>query len=331
MTLHDMNILVTGGTGSFGKAFARYALDNGVRRLVIFARDEAKRSVMEREFPDPRMRFFTGDVRDRGRLRLAMDGVDIVIHAAAMKRIETCEADPSEAVATNVIGSQNVALAAIQAGVQKALLLSTDKAPVAHTLYGATKFCAERLWNASNVYAAGGPTRLAATRYGNVLGSRGSVLDLWRQQYAARQPLTLTDERCTRFWMTMDDALYLVLDALDEMQGGEVFIPAIGSAPLLRLAQAFAERDGKVYEPGHVCAGLRPGERLHETLITSDEARHAYGAELHYVIEPEVRLWVSKSEAGPGAPLPEGFTYRSDSNPEQLSVDELREMIAPNL
>lgn len=317
------SVLVTGGTGTFGKAFLRRCLDDGVRRIVILSRDELKQAEMRAAFPDPRVRYFIGDVRDQNRVLQALNGVEIVVHAAAMKRIETCEADPWEAVQTNVIGTHNVADAAIHAGVEKAVLLSTDKAPAAHTLYGVTKLAAERLWLASNVYAAGHRTTLSATRYGNVLGSRGSVLDLFRQQVERGVPATITHLGCTRFWMSIEQAVDLVLVALTNMQGGEVFVGKVPSAPVVTLAKACGASQFSV-------TGLRPGERLHETLISADEARTTVDAGTHYVIEPESRPWVSveTSRAPVGPPVSAGFTYRSDSNPDQLDADGLRRLVA---
>ena len=325
--LSGKSILVTGGSGSFGHAFVRRALDDGARRVVIFSRGEAKQAEMRTVFEsDPRLRFFLGDVRDFARVSDAMRGVDIVVHAAAQKRVESCEADPSEAVATNITGTLNVARAAILEGVAQGCFLSTDKAAAPNTLYGATKLCAERLWLGSNVYAAGTVTRLSATRYGNVIASTGSVVPLWRAQFAERKPLTITDVQMTRFWMGMDQAVELVVLALTEMRGGEVFVPKIGSAPVLDLARAIVEGSG-IYAPGHIETGLRPGEKRHEMLISAEEARHTYDAGTHYVIEPEARLWGEL----PTLPFPlvaSGFSYESDSNPEQLSVDTLRRMVA---
>jgi UDP-N-acetylglucosamine 4,6-dehydratase len=303
----------------------RRALADGVHRIVVFSRDELKQAQMKAEFPDPRVRWFIGDVRDRDRLLQAMSGVQLVVHAAAMKRVEACEADPWEATLTNVVGTHHVATAAIMAGVDRAVMLSTDKAPAAHTLYGATKFAAERLWIASNVYAAGHPTRLSATRYGNVLGSRGSVLGLFRSQRDAGLPLSLTCESATRFWMTIEQAVDLVLLAFRNMRGGEVYVPKIGSASVLDLARAVV--GPQLYEPGHIETGLRPGERLHETLISSDEARTTYDAGTHYVIEPEAVTWRAPSSTSLPRVAPD-FAYRSDTNGRQLSVDELRALVA---
>ena len=322
MILAGKNILLTGGTGSFGTAFARHCLNEGAQRLVIFSRDELKQAQMRAAFhDDPRLRFFIGDVRDAERVELAVRGCDTVIHAAAMKRIETCEADPGEACKTNIAGSKNVAMAAIYAGVRRAVFLSTDKAPNAHTLYGMTKAVAERYWTRANVFASGTPTRLACTRYGNVLGSRGSVLDLWRQQYAAGEPITITDEAATRFWMPIADAVALVIAALEEMRGGEIFIPRVGSASVLGLARAVVERDGQPYAPGHVVTGLRAGERLHETLISEDEARHTIEQNGRYVILPEDPTWGDAVRPLPDTPPI--TSYRSDTNPHQLTVAQL--------
>jgi UDP-N-acetylglucosamine 4,6-dehydratase len=276
---------------------------------------------MAAELNDQRMRFFIGDVRDAHRIKEACRGVDYVIHAAALKRVEVCESDPDEAVATNVGGTQNVARACIDRGVQRAVFLSTDKAAAPNTLYGATKLAGERLWTRSNVYAAGTPTRFAATRYGNVIGSTGSVVPLWRAQAAKGQPITVTEASCSRFWMTISEAVDLVCLALHEMRGGEVFIPKVGSSTIETLADAVA--------PGCTTTGigLRPGEKLHEMLISEDESRHTVDRGGHYVILPELPTW-----GGDGTALvpkaSAGWSYRSDNNPQQLSADDIGRMIA---
>lgn len=310
--------LITGGTGSFGKAFARRLLDTGASRVVILSRDELKQAEMAAEFGDRRLRFLIGSVADAERVELAMRGVENVVHAAAMKRIDTCEANPSEAVETNLIGTGVVARAAIAAGVRKAVFLSTDKAAAPNTLYGATKLCAERLWVQSNVYAAGTATRFSATRYGNVLGSRGSVVPIFRSQAEAGE-LTVTDERMTRFYMPMSAAVDLVLLAFKEMRGGEVFVPKIQAASILTMAQAIA--------PGvpHRVIGVRPGEKLHETLISEDEARVTRDRGAFYVIEPE-RTWEDEWQAS-GTPMPDGFVFRSDMA-DRFTVEELRGLVA---
>jgi UDP-N-acetylglucosamine 4,6-dehydratase len=315
--------LVTGGTGSFGQAFVRRLLNDGADRIVVFSRSESKQAAMRVSLAahDERLRFMIGDVRDEKRLMDACRGVDTVVHAAALKRVEVCEADPNEAVLTNVIGTGNVARACIERGVRRAVFLSTDKAAAPNTLYGATKLNAERLWLASNVYAGGMETRFSATRYGNVLGSTGSVVPLWRAQAESGKPLTVTDPGMTRFWMRLEDAVALVLLALREMRGGEVFIPKIGSSSIRELARTIDPR-GQL-----AVTGPRPGEKIHETLISEEESRNAHDCGTHYVIEPECRTW----DTTPPLTLPRvprGFSYRSDTNAMRLSVDQLREMIA---
>lgn len=323
MRLQGASVLVTGGTGTFGHAFVARCLAAGARRIVVFSRDELKQAEMQRRFPDPRMRWMPGDVRDVARLEDAFRGVEIVVHAAAMKRIDSCEAAPYEAIQTNVLGTVNVARQAVRSGVKRAVLLSTDKVPAPTTLYGSSKLLAERAWVKWNIYAAGTATRFSATRYGNVMASRGSVIPLWRRQYEAGEPLTITDESCTRFWMRITEAVDLVELALLHMRGGEVFIPKIGASTLLDMARAIVEVRG-VYLPGHVVTGLRAGERRHETLISSDEARDTFDHGTHFTIEPD-RTW----EHLPGLDVPRvplGFTYRSDTA-RQLTIPELRRML----
>lgn len=318
--------LITGGTGSFGQAFTRHLLAQpDTKRVVILSRDEAKQAAMAADLKDDRLRFFIGSVTDGERMELAMRGVDHVVHAAALKRVETCEANPHEANTINTDGTRIVALAALRAGVKRAVFLSTDKAVMPNTLYGTTKLAAERLWTASNVYAAGTSTRFSATRYGNVLGSRGSVLGTWRSQYAQGVPLTVTDERCTRFWMTMQNAVDLVALAFMEMRGGEVFIPKVGASAVLDLARAIVEVDG-TYAPGHVNTGLRPGEKLHESLVSEDESRSCYDYGTHYRIEPH-RTWEDNVEHATSK-VEDGWVYRSDTNPLRLTVEQLRRMVA---
>jgi UDP-N-acetylglucosamine 4,6-dehydratase len=313
--------LVTGGTGSFGTAFVKRALLDGARRVVVYSRDELKQATLRAGISDPRLRCFIGDVRDRDRLETAMHGVDIVVHAAAMKRIEVCEANPDEAIRTNVLGTLNVAQAAIASGVDRAVFLSTDKAPDAATLYGATKFCAERMWIASNVHAAGRKTRLSATRYGNVIGSRGSVVHLWREQAARGESITITDRRCSRFWMSIEQAVDLVILCLATMRGGEVIVPKAPSSHVIELANATVDWITSKE------IGLRPAERLHETLISVDESRNVYEAPTHYIIEPPERTWAT-IEPPPYPKVPEGWSYRSDTNELQATADDLRRLVA---
>ena len=317
--LSGRHVLVTGSNGAFGQAFVRRALADGAARVVALSRGEAAQAAMAASIADDRVRYLIGDVRDERRMRDACRGVEIVVHAAALKRIDSCESDPREAIATNVIGTLNVARACIDAGVSLAVFLSTDKAAAPATLYGATKLAAERAWNASNVYAAGTRTRFFSTRYGNVLGSTGSVVPLWRAQ-SKSGTLSITDVRASRFWMTMTDAVDLVLLALADMRSGAVYIPKLDAARLTDLAYAIA--------PGCTLShiGLRPGEKLHECLVTEDEARHTYDCGSHYLIEPETRTWGGEPALlAPRVPL--GFTYESD-DVRSLSVDILRQMVA---
>lgn len=319
-SLRGANVLITGGSGFFGQAFARRALDDGACRVVVFSRGEAKQAAMAAAFNDPRLRMMIGDVRDATRIMDACRGIDIVIHAAAQKRVEVCEADPWESVHTNVVGTWNVARACIERGVKKAVVLSTDKAAAPSTTYGSTKLMAERLWVGSNVYSAATPTRFSGVRYGNVAGSTGSVIPTWKAQAAASGEITVTDPAMSRFFMGMDEAVDLVVLALEHMRGGELFLPRCHSATVGDLAKAVAPL-AKVN-----VVGLRPGEKMHETLISSDEARNTYIASGFFIIEPETRTW------GDVAPLPYGkvkpdFSLRSDTAP-QLTVAQLAEMAA---
>ena len=314
-------ILLTGGTGSFGHHFTRTALSQwNPKTIRIFSRDELKQSEMQRSFDDDRLRFLIGDVRDHERLRRAVDGVDIVIHAAAMKQVPACEYNPFEAVQTNILGTQNVAEACIEAGIPRAVALSTDKAVSPASLYGATKLCAEKLFVQANVYAGPSDVRLSCVRYGNVVGSRGSVVPLFRNQ-AAGGELTVTDKRMTRFWITLDQAVQLVADCVATMAGGEVFIPKIPSTRVVDLAEAIAPGVSIRY------TGIRPGEKLHEVLITSDEARHTFDKDWCYVVVPEHPFWGARATSN-GAHVAEDFHYSSDSNTEWLDVDALRALLA---
>jgi UDP-N-acetylglucosamine 4,6-dehydratase (inverting) len=265
------------------------------------------------------VRYFIGDVRDRERLRRAMHGVDVVVHAAALKQVPACEYNPIEAVKTNVNGAANVIDAAIDCGVGRVLALSTDKAVNPVNLYGATKLCAEKLFIQGNAYAGIGGTRFSCTRYGNVIGSRGSVVPLFRQQ-RGQGKITLTDQRMTRFWLTLEQGARFVLDCLERMEGGEVFVPRIPSMRIVDLAEAVA--------PGCQIevVGIRPGEKLHETMVSCDEARHAVGTRDRYVIKPEY-AWREAGAAMQGDPLPAGFEYTSDKNDRWLTIAQLRNMV----
>jgi UDP-N-acetylglucosamine 4,6-dehydratase len=321
MELNGHTVLLTGGTGSFGQAFisrVTSAFPEAVIRL--YSRDELKQSEVRAQFGDEQVRYLIGDVRDRHRMQRAAEGCDIVVHAAAMKQVPACEYNPFEAVRTNVLGAQHVVDASIDAGVQRVVALSTDKAVNPVNLYGATKLCAEKIFVQGNAYAAQSQTRLACVRYGNVVGSRGSVVPVFKEQ-AQLGRLTLTDERMTRFWITLSQAVDLVLYALEHMVGGEVFIPKIPSMRIMELAEAVA--------PGlpHEVVGIRPGEKLHELLVTSDESRHTIDVGDVYVVLPEHPWWEAHPHWQDGKPLDDGFVYSSDRNEHWLNVDELRNLL----
>jgi UDP-N-acetylglucosamine 4,6-dehydratase/5-epimerase len=319
--LQDASVLITGGTGSFGNAFVRHALDNGARRIVVFSRDELKQYEMRAKFADdPRLRWFLGDVRDRLRLMRALHGVDLVVHAAALKQVDTAEYNPFEFVRTNIEGSQNVIDAAIDTGVKKVVALSTDKASSPINLYGATKLCADRLFIGANHYAAGYDSRFCVVRYGNVLGSRGSVVPLFRRLAAEGKPLPITDMRMTRFWITLEQAVQFVVDRFEQMQGGELYVPRIPSVRLPDLAEAIA--------PGAQThdVGIRPGEKLHEEMIAADDARRTFRTGDRYVVMPYLQQWRAQ-EPPVGEPVEDGFAYRSDSNDQWLDVEAVRKVL----
>lgn len=317
--LTNRSILVTGGTGSFGKAFVRRALDVGARRVVVFSRDELKQSEMAAAFADDRLRFMLGTVSDQDRVRRAVDGVDYVVHAAAMKQVPACEQNPWEALQTNTNGARAVAAASIDADVLRAVYLSTDKAAAPNTLYGATKLAGERIWTQANVYAANRRTRLVATRYGNVIGSRGSVVPIFEACEREGRAAMLTDPGMTRFWMRLEHAVWLVELALAESRGGEVFVPKAGSCSIATVAEAVAPScERKVIGP-------RAGEKKHEVLISEDESRMTFDHGSHYRIEPS-RTWEYLPELN--APrLCDGWSYRSDTNVQRLSVDDVRSLV----
>jgi UDP-N-acetylglucosamine 4,6-dehydratase len=319
--LDGRSILITGGTGSFGKRFLRTVLEEtDVRRVVVFSRDELKQFEMQQSYPDERrLRFFIGDVRDRDRLHRAFHGVDFVIHAAALKQVPAAEYNPFEAVKTNVHGAQNVIDTAIDCGVERVVALSTDKACSPINLYGATKLVSDKLFVNGNAYAGAANTRFAVVRYGNVVGSRGSVVPYFRQ-LAPTGVLPITDERMTRFWITLDQGVQFVLASLERMRGGELFVPKIPSMRVVDLARAMApEAELKV-------VGVRPGEKLHEEMINVSDARSTVDAGDHYVIEPELDFWPRGSIDG--ARLSDGFSYASDTNDRWLTVEQLRDMVA---
>lgn len=320
--LAGRTILVTGGTGSFGKSFVHHIITNHPDTVVrVFSRDELKQSNMAERFGYQYVRYLIGDVRDRDRLIRAAQGVDCIVHAAAMKQVPACEYNPFEAVRTNIEGAQNVVDAAIAAGVGRVVALSTDKAVNPVNLYGATKLCAEKIFVQGNAYAPHSPTRFACVRYGNVLGSRGSVVPTFIKQRQSGR-LTVTDRRMTRFWISLDQAVELALFALEHMVGGEVFVPKLPAVSVMVLAEAVA--------PGIPIefVGIRPGEKLHEVLLTSDEARHSVEVDDTYVVFPEHHWWSSDNLWHTGLSLRDDFVYASNSpmNP-QLSVDDVAKLV----
>jgi len=319
--LNNKSILITGGTGSFGKKFTKIILEEfNLNKIIIFSRDELKQSQMKSQFNNnPKLRFFIGNVRDRERLYRAFDGVDIVIHAAALKRVSECEYNPFEAIKTNILGAQNIINAAIDRGVEKVVALSTDKAANPINLYGATKLASDKLFTAGNAYVGKKNTKFSVVRYGNVMGSRGSVIPFFEKMKATGE-LPITDKGMTRFWISLEEAVDLVLTALEIMHGGEIYVKKIPSMKVVDLATAIAP------ECKQIEIGIRPGEKLHEVMITRADARHTLEFEDYYIIEPEYEWW-SKSNYPNGKPLEVGFTYSSNNNIEWLSVEEMRKKL----
>ncbi len=319
---NDKIILLTGGTGSFGQKFTEIMLEKYSPKVIrIFSRDELKQWEMHKKFNhDKQLRFFLGDIRDKDRLDRAMDDVDIVVHAAALKQVPACEYNPFEAVKTNIFGAQNIIDTAINHNVRKVIALSTDKAVSPVNLYGATKLCMEKLFIAANAYV--GTTRntkMSCVRYGNVVGSRGSVIPLFKEQNS-NGTLFITHESMTRFWITLEQGVEFVIQSMNIMHGGEIFVPKIPSMKITELARAIApESDIQI-------TGIRPGEKIHESLLTEDEARHSLEFDKFFIIEPEYSWWKRDRETG-GKPLPEGFTYRSDNNDIWLQIEDLREIV----
>jgi len=316
----DKTILITGGTGSFGKKCIEVLLGKwSPKKLIIFSRDELKQHEMHQQSDDPRLRFFIGDVRDRDRLYRAMNGVDIVIHAAALKQVPACEYNPFEAVKTNILGAVNVIDAAIDNGVSKVLALSTDKAVNPVNLYGATKMCAEKLFVQGNAYSGAGGTQFSCARYGNVIASRGSVIPIFQQQRETGV-ITVTDKRMGRFWITLEKGVDFVLGNIARMHGGEIFVPKIPSMNIMDLVEAIAPECKVEF------TGIRGGEKIHEFLLSSDESRQALEFPDMFVIQPVHPWW--KEKLGGGQPVPEGFSYSSDNNTSRLSVEELEGIVS---
>ncbi|MBW3565843.1 MAG: UDP-N-acetylglucosamine 4,6-dehydratase (inverting) [Acidobacteria bacterium] len=323
--LNDKTILITGGTGSFGQKLTETVLRQFTpHRLIIFSRDELKQFEMRQRFSEkdfPCIRYFLGDVRDRDRLYRAFDGVDVVVHAAALKQVPAAEYNPLEAVKTNVIGAANTIDAAIDKNVKQVIALSTDKAANPVNLYGATKLCSDKLFVAANHYSGYHDTRFSVVRYGNVVGSRGSVIPFFCQQRKTGV-LPITDKRMTRFWITLQRGVAFVLESLERMEGGEIFVPKIPSMNIMDLAEAIAP------ECRHEHVGIRPGEKLHEVMVSEDDARHTYEYDSYYAILPVVQEWESRGygEKNGGRPCPDGFCYSSDTNTEWLSISDLQKL-----
>jgi UDP-N-acetylglucosamine 4,6-dehydratase len=317
MNWSQLTVLITGGTGSFGRKFTDIMLrDVRPKKLIVFSRDELKQHEMRQQFSDaPSLRFFIGDVRDRERLYRAFAGVDVVVHAAALKQVPACEYNPFEAILTNVMGAKNVIDAAIDTGVRRVLAISTDKAVNPVNLYGATKLCAEKLFVDGNAYAGDRATRFACARYGNVVGSRGSVIPVFQEQRRAGR-ITITDPKMTRFWITLDQGVRFVIRSLEQMDGGEIFVPKIPSMSIMELSRAIAgECDVKFI-------GIRAGEKTHEVLVSEEEARNTRELDDMFVILPQDRDTASARWSA-ARPLPDGFRYSSDENPQQLTADTL--------
>lgn len=321
MIFDGASVLITGGTGSFGKMFCRTVLDTtGIRRLVVYSRDELKQYEMSQAFAgESRLRFFLGDVRDGDRLHRAFSGVDYVVHAAALKQVPACEYNPFEAVQTNILGAKNVIDAAIDQGVKRVIALSTDKASSPINLYGGTKFVSDKLFIAGNAYSGDTGPKFGVVRYGNVSGSRGSVVPLYRK-LASTGVLPVTSTEMTRFWITLPQGVNFVIRSMERMYGGELFVPKIPSLKITDLAKAIAP-DARLE-----VIGIRPGEKLHEEMISVDDSRRTLEREDHYVVQPEMAWWQPPAEMT-GTPVPEGFSYTSDRNTVWLSVDQINDLL----
>ena len=317
----NKSILVTGGTGSFGQKFTEMVLkEYKPRRLIIFSRDELKQHEMRQRFDERCLRFFIGDVRDRDRLRRAFMDVDFVVHAAALKQVPACEYNPFEAVQTNIVGAQNIIEAAIDTGVGKVLAISTDKAVNPVNLYGATKLCSEKLFVQGNTYAGLDGTTFSCARYGNVVGSRGSVIPIFLEQ-RKNGTITVTDDRMTRFWITLEQGVRFVIKCMELMNGGEIFVPKIPSMSITDLVKTVAP-DCKIQ-----ITGIRPGEKLHEVLVSEDEARHASEVDDMFIIQPSFPLRKETKTIPGSRPLTDGFRYASDTNSQWLKGSQITQLI----
>ena len=327
--LNGKTILVTGGTGSFGHHFVEYVLQHyDPKKIIIYSRDEYKQFVMQTQYKEYRkvLRFFIGDVRDEERLKMAMNGVDYVIHAAALKQVPACEYNPMEAIKTNINGATNVINAALSTGVKKVVALSTDKAVNPINLYGGTKLVSDKLFCAANAYGGVEGTRFAVVRYGNVAGSRGSVIPLFKKlmEQGAKE-LPITDFRMTRFWISLEQGVELVIKALEEARGGETFISKIPSFKITDLAEAMYPGIEKKE------VGIREGEKLHEIMVTREDSMHTYEYEKHFIIYPHYDWWRDRDLIPGGKLVAPEFEYSSGTNTEWLSVEELRERMKTDL
>ncbi len=327
--LNNKTILITGGTGSFGKKFAQTVFQKypGVKKVIIFSRDEYKQFVIKNmpEFQPylEKMRFFIGDVRDRDRLYRAVEGVDYIIHAAALKQVPACEYNPFEAIRTNIIGAQNIINVAIDKGVKKVVALSTDKACAPINLYGATKLCSDKLFIAGNCYCGSKDTRFAVVRYGNVAGSRGSVIPFFQKLVKeGAKDLPITDLRMTRFWLKLEQAVEMVLEALETMHGGELYVKKIPSMRMPDLARAIAP-DLPIKE-----VGIRPGEKIHEQMITKEDAHNTIEFKDFYIILPQITMENIQHKYPEAKPVPAGFEYHSGNNDRWLTVEEMKKLIS---
>ena len=319
--LDDASVLITGGTGTLGKSLINYLLtETKVRRVAVFSRDELKQQHLKINFKnDSRLRWFIGDIRDLERLKRAFHGVDYVIHTAALKQVDTGEYNPIEFIKTNVLGSQNVIDASIEAGVQRVVALSTDKASSPINLYGATKLTADKLFIAANNYSHKYGTSFSVVRYGNVMGSRGSVIPYFRELASQGKALPITDLRMTRFWISIEEAVNFVIESLEIMTGGELYVPKIPSMKIIDLAKAVSA-DSELIE-----IGMRPGEKLHEEMISADDSRRTIKLQSRYVVTPVFAEWGYQIPAG--EKMPEGYAYRSDTNDNWMSVEEIKKFI----
>jgi len=321
--LEGKSVLVTGATGSFGKRFVKSVLEeHNPKRLAVFSRDELKQFEMQQVIQDPRLRYFLGDVRDKERLYRAFDGVEVVIHAAAMKQVPASEYNPMEAIKTNIIGAENVINVCIDQEVKHVIALSTDKAANPANLYGATKLCSDKLFIAANTLSGRHRTRFSVVRYGNVIGSRGSVIPFFMQRRKSGV-LPITDPRMTRFWITLGQGVQFVLDSIERMHGGEVFVPKIPSMNIMDVAKVVAP------ECRTEIIGIRPGEKLHEIMITPDDAWNTLEYSDYYVIQPATQWWDAKKFIAEtnGKPVSEGFQYSSDRNDKWMKNEELQSLL----